>query len=51
MFDDNELILAAISNPKFKLARLDNEEDVRRAKVLLTCEYKRLRGALEESDS
>ncbi|XP_045023918.1 uncharacterized protein LOC116932957 [Daphnia magna] len=33
MFSDNELRLATITNPFFKLSWLDNEDDVRRAKT------------------
>ncbi len=44
MFSDNELWLATITNPMFKLQWLDKEEDIERAKNLLTCEYKRLKG-------
>ena len=42
MFSDNELWLATITNPMFKLQWPDKEEDIERAKNMLTCEYKRL---------
>ncbi|KAK4007019.1 hypothetical protein OUZ56_012174 [Daphnia magna] len=44
MFSDNELRLATITNPMLKLSWLEKEEDIERAKSLLTCEYKRLQG-------
>jgi hypothetical protein len=38
MFSDNELRLATITNPIFKLSWLEKEEDMERAiKSLLTC--------------
>lgn len=51
MFSDNELRLATISNPMFKLSWLESEDDIRRAKSLLKCEYQRLQGVMEMSDS
>nr|CAH0105006.1 unnamed protein product [Daphnia galeata] len=39
MFSDNELWIATITNPKFKLQWLDKEEVIERAKNLLTCEF------------
>jgi hypothetical protein len=44
MFSDNELWIATITNPKFKLQWLDKEEVIERAKNLLTCEFKCLKG-------
>lgn len=51
MFSDNELRLATISNQMLKLSWLESEDDIRRAKSFLKCEYQRLQGATEMSDS
>ncbi|KAK4021502.1 hypothetical protein OUZ56_003417 [Daphnia magna] len=41
MFADNELHLATLTDPFFKLSWLDNEDEIRRAKNLLKGEYVR----------
>jgi hypothetical protein len=51
MFSDNELRVATISNPFFKLSWLDNENDVRRAKTLLKGEFVRFQGLNNGSES
>ncbi|XP_059353657.1 uncharacterized protein LOC132088593 [Daphnia carinata] len=51
MFSENELRLATITNPFFKLSWLDNEDDVRRAKTLLRGEFVRFQGLNNESES
>ncbi|XP_045023066.1 uncharacterized protein LOC116927472 [Daphnia magna] len=51
MFTDNELRLATITNPMFKLSWLEKDEDIERAKSLLTCEYNRLKGIVQEASS
>ena len=51
MFSDNELWLATITNPMFKLQWLDKEEDIERAKNMLICEYKRLKGIPQQPPS
>ncbi|XP_045031026.1 uncharacterized protein LOC116924452 [Daphnia magna] len=39
MFADNELRLATITNPHFKLSWLENEDEIRRAKTLLKGDF------------
>ncbi|EFX70480.1 hypothetical protein DAPPUDRAFT_328020 [Daphnia pulex] len=51
MFTDNELRLATISNPMFKLSWLENEEQYNRAKSLLICEFNRVKGSIADSIS
>jgi hypothetical protein len=42
MFSDNDLRLAAISNPMFRLSGLESDEERRRARILLEGEFGRL---------
>ncbi len=44
MFCDNELRLAAISNPMFKMSWLDDPNEIARAETLLRGEMNRIRG-------
>ena len=39
MFADNELGLATITNPHFKLSWLEKDDEIRRAKTLLKGEF------------
>lgn len=51
MFSENELRLAAITNPYFKLSWLVNEDEIRRAKTLLKGEFSRIKGLINECES
>jgi hypothetical protein len=41
MFEDKELWLAAISNPKFKLMWLEDDADIRKGTTLFKAEFQR----------
>ena len=51
MFADNELLLATITNPSFKLSWLETDDEIRRAKTLLKGEFIRFRGLDDDSQS
>lgn len=51
MFADNELHLATLTDPFFKLSWLDNEDEIRRAKNLLKGEYVRFQWISNETKS
>ena len=51
MFADNELLLATITNPRFKLSWLETDDEIRRAKTLLKGEFIRFRGLDDVSQS
>lgn len=51
MFADNELRLATITNPHFKLSWLENDDEIRRAKTLLKGEFIRFQGLNDDSQS
>jgi hypothetical protein len=51
MFADNELLLATITNPRFKLSWLETDDEIRRAKTLLKGEFIRFRGLDDDSQS
>lgn len=51
MFSENELRLAAICNPKFRLSWLDTDSDIRRGKNLLRAEFQRLQGVVDETET
>ena len=52
MFADNELLLATITNPRFKLSSwLETDDEIRRAKTLLKGEFIRFRGLNDDSQS
>jgi hypothetical protein len=51
MLSDNELRLATITNPHFKLSWLENDDEIRRAKTLLKGEFIPFQGLNDDSQS